>query len=42
MTDYTLPIERDFAGTFIGDIKDFSFYSCPVDYEDILAQGSSF
>lgn len=42
MTDYSLPIERDFAGTFIGDIKDFSFYTCPLEYEDILSQSKSF
>lgn len=30
-----LPIEENFAGTFIGDIKSFKFYTCPVDYHQI-------
>ena len=27
-----LPIEKYFAGTFIGDIKSFKFYTCPLDF----------
>lgn len=34
-TDYILPIEQNFAGTFIGDIKDFTFISCPIDFSFI-------
>ena len=30
-----LPIERNFAGTFIGDIKSFKFYDCPLEYAEI-------
>ena len=29
---YILPIERDFAGTFIGDIKSFKLYDCQLGY----------
>jgi hypothetical protein len=27
-TNYTLPIEENFGGTFIGDIKEFIFSTC--------------
>ena len=30
VTDYTLPLEKYFGGTFIGDIKEFSFDECQV------------
>lgn len=30
-----LPIEKNFAGTFIGDIYDFKFYTCPNQFSDI-------
>lgn len=30
-----LPIEQNFAGTFIGDIKSFRFYTCPLEYTEI-------
>ena len=30
--DYIFPIERDFCGTFLGDIKSFKFYNCPLNY----------
>ena len=29
-TEYTLPMERIFGGTFMGDIKIFKFYNCPL------------
>ena len=35
ITDYLLPLEKDFGGTFIGDIKDFSFYDCRLPYSTI-------
>lgn len=31
-----LPIEENFAGTFIGDIKSFKFYTCPLDINEII------
>lgn len=30
-----LPIEKNFAGTFIGDIKTFRFYTCKLHYAEI-------
>lgn len=30
-----LPLERHFAGTFIGDIHAFKFYGCPIDYNTV-------
>ena len=30
-----LPIEKNFAGTFVGDIKSFKFYTCPLTYNQI-------
>ena len=30
-----LPIEDNFAGTFIGDIKKFRFFTCPLTFADI-------
>lgn len=35
ISDYILPIERDFCGTFIGDIKSFKMYGGFVDYSTI-------
>ena len=34
-TDYVLPIEKYFAGTFIGDIKNFSFIPTHIDFSVI-------
>jgi hypothetical protein len=34
-TKYILPLERDFGGSFNGDIKSFKMYSCPLDYSTI-------
>lgn len=30
-SEYCLPIERDFCGTFLGDIRSFKFFDCFVD-----------
>lgn len=30
-----LPIEKNFAGTFIGDIRSFKFYTCKLQYNEI-------
>lgn len=40
-TDYILPLESNFGGTFIGDIKSFNFYDCYLPYSTIyqLSQG---
>lgn len=34
-SDYVLPLERDFGGSFMGDIKYFLFYGCHLPYNDI-------
>ena len=36
MADRNLPIETNFAGTFIGDISQFKFNICDLSYCDIL------
>ena len=33
--DLGLNIEKNFAGTFIGDISEFKFYICDLDWVDI-------
>jgi hypothetical protein len=35
ISNYILPIERDFCGTFIGDIKSFKIYLGFIDYYSI-------
>jgi hypothetical protein len=35
LPEYILPIEKYFAGTFIGDIKSFKFYNCRMNYNEI-------
>jgi len=35
-TEYELPLERNFGGTFIGDLKSFKFYTCPLDYASTI------
>jgi len=32
ISDYVLPIEKDFCGTFLGDIKSFKIYYGDIDY----------
>ena len=41
ITDYCLPIERDFAGTFLGDIREFKFHPCFLDYPTIRQKAVS-
>ena len=36
ISDYILPIEQDFCGTFMGDIKSFKMYEGFIDYSSIL------
>lgn len=33
--DKLLPIEQNFAGTFIGDFKSFKFYDCSLQYNEV-------
>jgi hypothetical protein len=35
ISDYILPIERDFCGTFMGDIKSFKMYGGFINYNTI-------
>lgn len=42
LTDYTLPLERNFGGSFIGDIKSFSFIPCALDFSAISKMGIAF
>jgi len=35
MFKYVLPIEQNFAGTFMGDIRSFKFYTCKMDITKI-------
>jgi hypothetical protein len=30
-----LPLEKEFAGSFIGYLKHFRFYSCPLSFTEI-------
>lgn len=41
-SNYVLPLEEYFAGSFIGDIKDFSFYDCHLPYSSISKLGCGF
>lgn len=34
-TEYTLPIEKYFGGSFMGDIKSFKFFNCALDFPTI-------
>ena len=36
ISDYILPIERDFCGTFMGDIKSFKMYGGFINYSTIV------
>jgi hypothetical protein len=31
-TQYELPLEKCFGGSFLGDIKVFRFYACPLSF----------
>jgi hypothetical protein len=42
LTDYILPIEKNFGGSFIGDIKQFTFIPCQVDFSFISQKGRGF
>lgn len=35
LPEYILPIEENFAGTFIGRFKSFKFYDCMMDYQKV-------
>ena len=35
-TEYTLPLEKEFGGSFVGWLKSFRFYTCPLTFEEIV------
>ena len=35
LPEYVLPLEKEFAGTFIGFIKSFKIYNCILDINEI-------
>ena len=35
LPEYVLPLEKEFGGSFIGWIKSFKFYTCPLNYYEI-------
>ena len=35
LPEYVLPLEKEFGGSFIGYIKTFRFYTCPLNYAEI-------
>ena len=37
LPEYVLPLEKEFAGSFIGYIKYFKFYNCDISYAQILS-----
>ena len=36
LPEYVLPLEKEFGGSFIGYIKTFRFYTCPLNYTEIF------
>lgn len=41
-TDYELPLEKNFGGSFIGDIKNFTFIPCTMGYSTIYQKRNGF
>lgn len=37
LPEYVLPIEKEFGGSFIGLIKSFKMYNCPMSFNEILS-----
>lgn len=36
LPEYILPLEKEFGGSFIGWFKSFRFYTCPLNYTEII------
>lgn len=36
LPEYVLPLEKEFAGSFIGWLKAFRFYTCPLNYNEVV------
>ena len=36
LPEYILPLEKEFGGSFIGWLKTFRFYTCPLNYSEVV------
>lgn len=36
LPEYTLPLEKEFGGSFVGWFKSFKFYTCPLMFNEII------
>lgn len=36
LPEYVLPLEQEFGGSFVGWLKSFRFYTCPLNYYEIV------
>lgn len=36
LPEYVLPLEKEFGGSFIGWLKTFRFYTCPLNYNEVV------
>lgn len=36
LPEYVLPLEKEFGGSFVGWLKSFKFYTCPLNYSEII------
>lgn len=36
LPEYVLPLEKEFGGSFIGWLKSFKFYTCPLNYYEVI------
>ena len=36
LPEYVLPLEKEFGGSFVGWLKSFKFYTCQLNYQEIV------
>ena len=36
LPEYILPLEKEFGGSFVGWLKSFRFYTCPLNYAEVV------
>lgn len=36
LPEYILPLEKEFGGSFVGWLKTFRFYTCPLNYNEVV------
>ena len=36
LPEYVLPLEKEFGGSFVGWLKTFRFYTCPLNYNEVV------